>query len=285
MLGAEIQVEGRTIADVLTGDEHGVPTGICAGDLLLVDEAGMASARNLADLTRIATETGAVVRLLGDHQQLASVESGGVLRDLAERMDAPFRSKVHRFRIEGEADTSLLLRDGDEKAIDWYEREDRIRTGMRHELALKVFGAYVADVEADEVTLMVAPTNDLVRELNTKVSAYYRESGTVTGAGIVLADSLEGGVGDVVVTRKINSKYVVKDGSGSRTGRVTNGDLWTTVEIGVDCSRRLENHASGGRVFVASDYVAENIQLGYAATVHRSQGMTVGSCHVLTSSG
>ncbi|MGV9871010.1 hypothetical protein [Rhodococcus koreensis] len=26
-------------------------------------------------------------------------------------------------------------------------------------------------------------------------------------------------------------------------------------------------------------------QLGYAATVHRSQGMTVGSCHVLTSSG
>ncbi|MGV9866992.1 AAA family ATPase, partial [Rhodococcus koreensis] len=68
---------------------------------LLVDEAGMASARNLADPTRIATETGAVVRLMGDHQQLASVESGGVLRDLAERVDAPFRSKVHRSASKG----------------------------------------------------------------------------------------------------------------------------------------------------------------------------------------
>ncbi|MGW4336613.1 MobF family relaxase [Rhodococcus koreensis] len=285
VLGSEIEVEGRTIADILTRDKHGIPTGIETGDLLLVDEAGMASARNLADLTRIAADTGAVVRLLGDHQQLASVESGGVLRDLAERTFAPFLSKIHRFRTEGEAAASLRLRDGDESAIEWYKENRRIKSAMTHELADKVFDAYVADVEDDEVTLMVAPTNDLVRELNLKATAYYRDNGTVTGPGIVLADGLEGAVGDVVVTRKNNSKYVVKDDRGKRTGRVNNGDLWTIVEIGADGSLRLENHASGGRVVVAGDYIAENVQLGYAATVHRSQGMTVGSCHVLTSAG
>ncbi|MFZ2172938.1 MAG: MobF family relaxase, partial [Rhodococcus sp. (in: high G+C Gram-positive bacteria)] len=277
VLGAEIGVEGRTIADILTRDKHGIPTGIDAGDVLLVDEAGMASARNLADLTRIATARGAVVRLLGDHQQLASVESGGVLRDLAERTLAPFLSKIHRFRTKGEATSSLLLRNGDEKALEWYQKQDRIRAAMKHELADTVFDAYVADVEDGEVALMVAPTNDLVRELNMKATTYYRDKGTVTGPGIILADGLEGAVGDVVVTRKNNSKYVVKDETGQRTGRVNNGDLWTIVEIGVDGSLRLENHVSGGRVVVASDYITANVQLGYAATVHRSQGMTVGS--------
>ncbi|MDH6681041.1 conjugative relaxase-like TrwC/TraI family protein [Rhodococcus sp. LBL1] len=281
VLGEEISVEGRTIADVLTRARVGIDTGIAAGDLLLVDEAGMASARDLADLTRIATEAGAVVRLLGDPQQLASVEAGGVLRDLAERTDAPFLEQVHRFTTPGEAAASLLLRSGAENALDWYEHNDRVRAGMRHELPDKVFGAYVADVEADKVALMVAPTNDLVRELNIKAAAYYREGGTVSGPGIVLADGLEAAVGDVVVTRKNNSKYVVKTSDGGRAGRVKNGDLWTVAEIGDDGSLRLRNQVSGGEVTVAGDYITDNVQLGYATTVHRSQGMTVGSCHVL----
>lgn len=281
VLGAEIDVEGRTIADMLTRARVGVPTGIEPGDLLLVDEAGMASARDLADLTRIAAAAGAVVRLLGDPQQLASVEAGGVLRDLAERTDAPFLEQVHRFTTAGEDAASLLLRSGAANALDWYERHDRIREGMRHELADKVFDAYVADIEDDKVALMVAPTNELVRDLNTKAAAYYRANGTVTGPGIVLADGLEAAVGDVVVTRKNNSKYVVKDADGKRTGRVKNGDLWTIAEIGDDGSLRLRNNVSGGIVTVAADYITDNVQLGYATTVHRSQGMTVGSCHVL----
>ncbi|WP_148090668.1 AAA family ATPase, partial [Rhodococcus ruber] len=135
VLGEEIAVEGRTIADVLTRHRVGIPTGIGRGDLLLVDEAGMASARDLADLTRIATDAGAVVRLLGDPQQLASVESGGVLRDLADRTNAPFLRKVHRFTTVGEAEASLRLRTGDVSVLEWYDENDRVRQGMAHELA------------------------------------------------------------------------------------------------------------------------------------------------------
>ncbi|WP_342661713.1 ATP-dependent RecD-like DNA helicase (plasmid) [Rhodococcus ruber] len=281
VLGEEISVEGRTIADVLTRHRVGIPTGIGRGDLLLVDEAGMASARDLADLTRIATDAGAVVRLLGDPQQLASVEAGGVLRDLADRTNAPFLRKVHRFATDGEAEASLRLRTGDVTALEWYDENDRVRQGMAHELADLVFDAYVADVEAGQVALMVAPTNDLVRQLNEKAAAYYRANGTVTGPGIVLADGLESAVGDVVVTRKNNSKYVVTGSAGNTSGRVKNGDLWTVAEIGTDGSLRLRNNISGGQVTVAADYITDNVQLGYATTVHRSQGMTVGSCHVL----
>jgi conjugative relaxase-like TrwC/TraI family protein len=285
VLGEEIKVEGRTIADVLTRARHQIPTGIESGDLLLVDEAGMASARDLADLTRIAVDAGAVVRLLGDHQQLASVESGGVLRDLAERTDAPFLSKVHRFTTEGEAAASLTLRQGEATSLNWYEQQNRIVDAMKHELPDKVFASYVSDIDNDREALMVAPTNDLVRELNVKAAAYYRANGTVTGAGTVLADGLEAAVGDIVVTRKNNSKYMARDIDGQTTGRVKNGDLWNVVEVGVDGSLRIENRTSGGRVVLAADYITDNVQLGYAATVHRSQGMTVGTCHVLTDSG
>ncbi|WP_171018759.1 MobF family relaxase [Rhodococcus sp. Q] len=284
VLGDEIEVEGRTIADVLTRHRAGIPTGVERGSLLLVDEAGMASARDLADLTKIATESGAVVRLLGDPQQLASVEAGGVLRDLAERTNAPFLEKVHRFVTEGEAEASLAMRAGAQNAIEWYDENGRIVDAMKHELADKVFDAYVADVEADQVALMVAPTNDLVRGLNEKAAAYYRDNGTVSGPGLILADGLEAAVGDVVVTRKNNSKYVVKTTSGEKKGRVKNGDLWTIAGLGDDGSMMLRNNISGGEVTVAADYIADNVQLGYATTVHRSQGMTVGNCHVLASS-
>ncbi|NGP05757.1 relaxase domain-containing protein [Rhodococcus sp. 14C212] len=284
VLGEEIEVQGRTIAEVLTRHRAGIPTGIERNSLLLVDEAGMASARDLADLTKIATDAGAVVRLLGDPQQLASVEAGGVLRDLAERTGAPFLERVHRFATDGEADASLLLRSGDAQALDWYSENDRIREGMAHELADMVFDAYVADVEAGRVALMVAPTNDLVRALNEKAAGYYRANGVVSGPGIVLADGLEAAVGDVVVTRKNNSKYVVKHADGTRAGRVKNGDLWTVAAIGDDGSLRLRNNISGGEVTVAADYLTDNVHLGYATTVHRSQGMTVGSCHVLAAS-
>lgn len=281
VLGEEISVEGRTIAEVLTRHRAGIPTGIETGSLLLVDEAGMASARDLADLTRLAVESGAVVRLLGDPQQLASVEAGGVLRDLADLTGAPFLEKVHRFATEGEADASLLLRSGNAEALDWYECQGRIREGMAHELADAVFDAYVADIEAGHVTVMLAPTNELVRRLNEKAAAYYRANGTVTGPGVVLADGLEAAVGDVVVTRKNNSKYVVKDAAGKKSGRVKNGDLWTVAGIGTDGSLRLRHTLSSGEVTVAADYLTENVHLGYATTVHRSQGMTVGHCHVL----
>ncbi len=58
------------------------------GDLVLVDEAGMAGTRNLDWLTSYARERGAVVRLLGDPAQLSSVEAGGALALLAGDTDA-----------------------------------------------------------------------------------------------------------------------------------------------------------------------------------------------------
>lgn len=282
VLGEEIGVEGRTIADVLTRAAHDLPTGINAGDMLLVDESGMGSARDLADLTAIAAAHGAVVRLVGDPQQLASVEASGVLRDLAERTDAPFMSAIHRFTGDPEeAAITLRLRDGDGSVLGWYEDRGRIRTAMRDELTNTVFADYIGDHDAGIVSVMIAPTNELVRELNEKAALHYRATGTVTGRETELADTLTAAVGDTVVTRKNTSKYQVNHGPGRRRSRIKNGDLWTVTAVGRDGSLRLRNQASSGEVHLPPTYVTRYVEMGYALTVHRSQGLTVQRCRVL----
>lgn len=88
------------------------------GDVVLVDEAGMADTFLLDQLTQIAASRGAVVRLLGDDRQLSAVESGGALRLIAAQPGTPQLSVLYRFRDPAEAAATLQLRAGDPAAVD-----------------------------------------------------------------------------------------------------------------------------------------------------------------------
>src|SRR4051794_41111860 len=72
-------------ADPVTGGVHSGPEDAArlrAGDLLVIDEAGMLDQDTARALLTVADESGARVALLGDRYQLAAVGRGGVL-DLA----------------------------------------------------------------------------------------------------------------------------------------------------------------------------------------------------------
>jgi hypothetical protein len=62
---------------------------------------------------------------------------------------------------------------------------------------------------------------------------------------------------------------------------VKNGDLWDVVRRHEDGSLRLRHHRHGGHVRVPADYVGRHLELGYATTIHRAQGITVDAAHVL----
>ena len=108
MLGEEIGCEATTI-DKLTftwrGQHSQLPghdldaleIKIQPGDMLLVDEAGMASTQNLAALVEIAKESGAVVRMIGDPHQLSAVGSGGLFNSACQITDAVELTEVMRF--------------------------------------------------------------------------------------------------------------------------------------------------------------------------------------------
>ena len=97
--------------------------------LVIIDEAGMAATTDLAGAIEWIIRRGGTVRLIGDDQQLASVASGGILRDLAETHGAVTLPQVIRFRDPAEGAASLALRAGDPAALGYYLDHHRIHVG------------------------------------------------------------------------------------------------------------------------------------------------------------
>lgn len=97
--------------------------------------------------------------------------------------------------------------------------------------------------------------------------------------GVALADGTSAGVGDLVITRENRRRLPTEDG-----GWVRNGDHWQVAEVHRDGALTVSGHgreASAGRVRLPADYVTDHLQLGYAVTAHRAQGLTVDTCHVI----
>ncbi|MDJ0396180.1 MobF family relaxase [Rhodococcus sp. G-MC3] len=278
VLGGELGVTGRTIADVLTRHDNGLDTGITAGAMILVDEAGMASTHDLDRLTRAAARHGAIIRLLGDPQQLAAVDTGGALRLIARTSSAPELVDVHRFQNKEEADISLRLREGDTSVAAWYAAKDRVQHGMADDLAEKVFTAWSADADTDQTSLMIASSNTTVRDLNDRARTDRLAKGLVGRGGNDLSDGLRASAGDRIVTRRNDNTLRPV---GTRGERVRNGDLWTVDTAHHDGSLSVRHVDHGGRIRLPAGYVEQYCELGYAATIHRSQGMTVDTAHVL----
>lgn len=284
VLGEDAGISTGTLAQFIdprsNNAEHGLEVG--EGDVILVDEAGMASTRDLAELVRLASDAGAVVRLVGDPQQLAAIESGGMLAEVASITDAPVLTEVNRFDDPNEAETSLALRDGDTSVIDWYISHGRVDSGLREELPGRVFTAWWDSIKQNKTALMIAGDNHTVDALNQMARANYIDTGRVNpGAGeATISGGRVAAVGDTIVTRANNSqlrygKYKAK--------RVKNGDLWSITSVGDDGGMTVAHADSGHTVTLPADYVAENVELGYASTIYRSQGMTVDRSYVIPS--
>jgi ATP-dependent exoDNAse (exonuclease V) alpha subunit len=141
------------------------------GDVVLVDEAGMAGTFHLDQLTQIAASRGATVRLLGDDRQLPAVESGGALRLIATQPGTPQLTVLHRFRDPAEAAATLQIRTGDAAAVDWYASNGRVRSGSREAMTQAAYNGWKADMLDGKVTLMAAAANASVTQLSARARA------------------------------------------------------------------------------------------------------------------
>lgn len=283
-LGEEIGVPAHTLATLtypwrgIGGAPRSIPAHveITAGTMLLVDEASLASTKDLAALTEIAAATGAVVRLLGDPNQLDAVEAGGTLRLLAEETRAPELTHVVRFgRDTEQAENSLALRRGETDSLEMFYARGWVHEGTATEMKDTAVVEHLADTAVGLSSIVMLPTRDDVREVNLAVQAHHRGSGIVDSRRTAaLSDELTAGVGDTVITRE-NNRTLRTRGGRRRNMFVRNGDLWTVTAVdrsGALVVRSKEHH---GTITLPASYVRKNAELGYAATVHRNQGVTV----------
>jgi hypothetical protein len=251
------------------------------GDCLLVDEAGMAGTRRLDHLVQLAADQGAVVRLLGDPQQLAAVESGGALRLLDREVGASRLHELHRFADPAEAAATVAVRAGRPAALDFYEDHDRIHEGSREALLDDVYTGWQADTAAGVRSVMVAASNADVATLAARARLDRVAAGQAELDGVRLHDGNTAGVGDLVVTRLNDRRLAVHRGRD----HVKNGDTWRVLARHDDGALVVEHLDHHGRLRLPAGYVADHVELGYATTAHRVQGATVDTAHALIEPG
>ncbi len=280
VLSADIAVPAHTVHRWLHHRREGSPGQqwqLRTGDLILIDEAGMAGTLNLDAVIAEARQAGAVVRLLGDPQQLGAVESGGMLRLVQREAGAVELDRIHRFVDPAEAAASLQLRDGTEDAWRWYWSKDRVQHGDREAMLDHVYQAWRAETAAGEHSLMIAPTNEDTRQLNDRARADRIAAGQVDAAGVELHDGTQAGRGDLIVTRRNNSRLRLFSGRDM----VLNGDVWVIQEHHRNGALSVRHTQHGGRIQLPSSYVSTDVELAYATTIHRAQGMTVDKVHAM----
>jgi Ti-type conjugative transfer relaxase TraA len=269
-------IASRTIASM----EHGWGQGrnlLTARDVLVIDEAGMVGTRQLERVLSHAAEAGAKVVLVGDPQQLQSIEAGAAFRSIYERHGGAEIGEVRRQRQDWQRGATRDLANGKAaSALDAYRSR-----GMVHEAQTRgqargdLIERWNRDrqVSPDNSRIILTHTNDEVRALNEAARERMRAAGDL-GDDVRL--NVERGA------RNFASGDRVMFLQNERGLGVKNGTLGTVEQVSTQ-SMTVQTDDGRSVRFDLKDY--NRIDHGYAATIHKAQGMTVDRAHVLATPG
>jgi Ti-type conjugative transfer relaxase TraA len=245
--------------------------------ILVIDEAGMIGTRQMERVLKEAEKRRAKVVLVGDPEQLQAIEAGASFRSIAERHGGVEITSIRRQQEDWQRDATRALAIGrTDEAITAYEEKGHVhaaetRDDARRDLIDRWDQDRIADPQASRIIL--THTNDAVYDLNQAARAQLR-------AADILGDEVR-----LTVARGARS-FAQGDRvmflRNERSLGVKNGSLGTIAQVSQLGMRvMLDDGRSVG--FDVKDYA--DIDHGYAATIHKAQGMTVDKVHVLATPG
>ncbi|WP_186400656.1 Ti-type conjugative transfer relaxase TraA [Stappia sp. P2PMeth1] len=269
-------ISSRTIASM----EHGWAQGrdmLTSRDVLVIDEAGMVGTRQLERVLSHAAQAGAKVVLVGDPQQLQSIEAGAAFRSIHERHGGVEIHEVRRQHDDWQRDATRDLATGRTgNSIAAYDRHDMVQSADTREQARgDLIDRWDRQRQAspDSSRIILTHTNAEVRELNEAARDRMREAGDL---GEDVRVTVERG------ERSFAAGDRVMFLQNERGLGVKNGTLGT-VEAASPQSMSVRTDDGRSIAFDLKDY--NRIDHGYAATIHKAQGMTVDRTHVLATPG
>jgi Ti-type conjugative transfer relaxase TraA len=269
-------IASRTIASM----EHGWQQSrdrLTSRDVLVIDEAGMVGTLQLERVLSHAAEAGAKVVLVGDPQQLQSIEAGAAFRSIHGRHGGAEIGEVRRQRQDWQREATRDLatgRTGD--ALDAYRSHGMVHEAQTREQARgDLIDRWDRDRQAasGRSRIILTHTNDEVRALNEAARERMRAAGDL-GRDVRL--TVERGA------RHFASGDRVMFLQNERGLGVKNGTLGTIEQVSAQSMTVQTDHGGSVR-FDLKDY--DRIDHGYAATIHKAQGMTVDRTHVLVTPG
>lgn len=244
--------------------------------IFVLDEAGMVPSRQMAHLVETVTKSGAKLVLVGDPEQLQPIEAGAAFRAISDRIGYAELETIYRQREQWMRDASLNLARGKVAlALDAYQSQGRlIGAKLKVDAISKLLADWDQDYDPAKSSLILAHLRRDVRMLNELARAKLVERGLVdAGSAFMTADGLRAvAAGDQIVFLRNEGTLGVKNGMLGKVIDAAPGRIVAAVGEGehrreISIEQRFYN----------------NIDHGYATTIHKSQGATVDRVKVLAS--
>ena len=245
--------------------------------MLVIDEAALTGTRQMERVLSAARDAGAKVVLVGDPEQLQAIEAGAAFRSLAEAHGAVEITEIRRQRDDWQRDATRALATGRTgEAIHAYGEYGMIHSADTREVArgeLVEGWDHARNNDPSKSRIILTHTNAEVRDLNIAAREKLRTHGQLGGDVGVMTERGERdfATGDRMMFLRNEHGMGVKNGTLGTVEQVSPGHMAVRTDDGRSVAFDLKDYA--------------HIDHGYAATFHKSQGVTVDQAHILATPG
>jgi hypothetical protein len=239
-----------------------------------VDEAGMVGTRQMHRIIKMAQSRGSKIILVGDHDQLQPIEAGGSFRGICERVGYCAMTDIRRQSVQWQKEATQLLSGRPEQvalALDRYDANGHFKAqDTLAAVKAQLLRDWRTDIGHQGSSLIIAYRNKDVLSLNMGARHLLKEHGGLRGPE-ERYDTVKGkmvlSAGDRIIFLKNENSMKVKNGSLGTVERVAPDALCVRLD--------------SGRTVVFDTGRYNHFHYGYAATIHKTQGVTVDRTYLL----
>ena len=249
-------------------------------DILVVDEAGMLGSRQVARIVDEVTKSQAKLVIVMDPQQLQAIEAGAAGRAICERVNFVELTEIRRQKAVWQQAATKEFAEGQVKeALDRYLQANHIHEADTKALAKSQMINMWNDVRLqnpENSQIMLAYTRADVQDLNELARNLRQQQGEL---GQDTSFKTFRGDRNFAIYDRV---YFLKN---DRNLGVMNGSLGTIEQIDPKAiTIRLDPATKEpGRSVVVDLDLYNHLDHGYAATIHKSQGITIDRSYLLAS--
>ena len=280
-LETSADIESRTVASHIASWDSGY-SQLSRKDVVIIDEAGMLGSRDYGRILAEAQQSGAKVIPAFDTEQLQPINAGAAARAVAERTGFVELTQVRRQKEAWQREATYQLARGETaKALAAYDKHDNLLAYATKDAALGAMlenWQEVASTHTQKEQLLLAHTRRDVAALNLAAREIKEARGELQHSHSISTSHgrLEIAPGERVYFMRNEYKDLdVRNGTLGTLESIADNEL--TVRLDAQGEAKPERTIT----FSTDDY--DHLNYGYAATLHKGQGATVDTTHVLAS--
>jgi Ti-type conjugative transfer relaxase TraA len=249
--------------------------------VLVCDETGMVGIRKLSKLLSYVEAANSKLIIVGDFQQLQAVEAGNSFYNLIKKIGTFELNDIQRQKEQVDRDNIDKIAAGKMHDVLDNLHERGLLHVERSNISCKaklIDDWYITFNQNQEESVILATTKSNVYQLNMLAREKMLQNSKLLGLPAIFKNQDEQRLslqaGERVMFRKNSYQIGVQNGL---TGTVTQVNQINSDNVNV----KVKLH--DGRLISFNSEFYNSIDYGYAATVHKSQGMTVDNAYIFMS--